>query len=146
MNIPLPYGGYWVKIKYGKPANRIFFEEDFEGKDEIIFRPTLEENQNKIPVVSAQMIRQKEIEGDKRINLKIPQKLINPDPLIAKYKENLDLRKKYPDNYSIGYENHLDIRVTGAQHQRAILIMDTLIKAMKCRGHDVHINDRLVLK
>ncbi|MFZ4414624.1 MAG: hypothetical protein ACOYOV_16190, partial [Bacteroidales bacterium] len=61
----------------------------------------------------------------------------NPDKLIVLYKQHLILSKK--SSYSGWDSQYLSIRVKGEQLKRAILIMDTFIKAIKLRGHDIQI-------
>lgn len=136
LEIPTPSFGYWVKKKFGKPVTVTPFNANFQGSN-TVFLTAIDINDEVILKDTSLKIRQKEIELDKGIRLKIPEKLFNPDLLIRKFKENLILRKRKDHDYYSGYDDHLNINVDGEQLNRAILIMDTFIKAIKYRGYNI---------
>lgn len=142
MNIPTPDSGYWMKKQFGKPVEVKEFITEFEGEETINLLSVKEGEEVMLLPKSPILLKQKEIEEDTGINLQIPERLHNPHPLIAKYKENMILRKKHYRDYNVGYDNHLSINVGDEHEHRALLIMDTLIKAIKHRGHDIKIVNR----
>ena len=143
--IPIPYRGYWAKIKYGKPVKVPPFNSNFQSND-LVYLTTIDISDEFAQTPSLLKIRQKEIELDKDIKLTIPERLSRPDPLIRKYKENLTLKKRKSIDYYFDYDNHLSIHVEDNQLNRALLIMDTFIKAIKHRGHVIKvINSATVL-
>ena len=142
MAIPLPVVGYWMKKQFGKSVVVIPLDENYKGRNIVSLIPIPGSESVVIPIESPIKIRQNKIEADKGINLKIPERLHNPDPLIVQYKQNLILRKQKDYRYENGYENHLNINVTSNQEKRALQIMDTLIKALKSRQDDVKVISR----
>lgn len=141
MEIPLPKAGYWAKKQYGKKVIVKPLKQNSNVNDKV--RLTLNETQgDNLFRDSPLKIKQNEIETDIGIKLKVPERLYNPDPLITNFNENLIHRKKYHGGYFWTYGDHLSINVEGNQLNRAILIMDTFIKAIKLRGHYIKIGDR----
>jgi len=133
MSIPLPKAGHWEKLRAGKP---VFVEElpttyTEEQEVELFLREEGDEGV-KVPQSPETALR-KEIENDPTLSLAVPLKLSNPDELIIAYKNSL--KEKYPD-----YRSILNIRVSQENLDRALRFMDTLIKCLRKRGHNVFID------
>lgn len=84
--------------------------------------------------------RIQEIENDPRVNLKVPNKLVDVDPLIAEAKKGLSK----PDGRSswllenegvVSNTGSLQIRVAPNNVDRALRLFDTIIKVFRARGH-----------
>lgn len=88
-NIPLPKSGHWMKIQFGKPVIIEELDEVFSGPDEILFNESDTEEVNISAAATPLALLKKEIENDKRVSLKVPDKLINPDKLIVETKNAL---------------------------------------------------------
>ena len=141
--IPIPKSGHWMKLKYGKSVIIEKFEENYKGSSEI----SMFENKNSITNSNKELspISQLkiEIESDKNISLKVPDRLINPDSLIVSVKDALSKLQGYSSyGNRIKAWDEINIHVTKEIMGRALRFMDTLIKAIKGRGHDVNIINR----
>jgi len=75
MVIPLPGPGYWSKIKHDKPVERDELPSGYKGKKEVDLSFKSEDD----PFVR----KHNEILNDKRLDLRVPKTLSNPDPLIS---------------------------------------------------------------
>jgi len=137
MFIPIPKSGYWSKMKFGKPVKIEKLPEGYKGKLEVNFSVKMDEDPiiNETPLVHLQ----KQIENDNRLNLRVPSLITNPDKLIIAYREFMSQRKiltDYRDIYKMKGAN-LNINVNRDNTERALRFMDTLIKALRVRGHDI---------
>lgn len=79
------------------------------------------------------------VESDSTINLKVPEKLINPHPLVVgmKYPKPQSTRFNPSSNKIFNEGETLDFAVSKKNLQRAMLILDTFIRAVEKRGHSV---------
>lgn len=81
-----------------------------------------------------------EIENDPRVNLKVPERLVNPDPLVVEAKKGLSKNGDH-SSWSLKHEGvvsnsgSLSIRVAPKNVDRALRLFDTVIKVFKARGH-----------
>jgi len=144
MDIPLPKGGYWSKVKVGKPVDKKELPENYQGEQQIELSLRVEGESSIELELSPEMQLQKEIEQDIELNLSISSELVNPDTLIVNAQKSLSKKSDY---YKVGDLLHtpsgqLDIRVSPEGVLRALCFMDTFIKAMKKRGHNFLINDK----
>lgn len=131
MSVPMPGPGYWSKIRYGKTAERVELPSGYTGKNKVYL--SAEDDTN--PLVA----KQKEIMADSRVNLIVSRNLTNPDPLVLATKESLNrqvMSYRYKDLVECE-QGKLDIRVTKHNIGRALKILDTLIKAVKLKGHEI---------
>lgn len=149
MEIPVPPAGYWAKIQFGKKVKKTALSANYSGEETARLQLRDENNpaaDRNSP--SPRTLKIQEVERDESLSLQIPEKLLKPDPLIAQTKSILSKQK--PDGYnyigivSSSYEG-LDIRVAKTNVDRALLFFDTLIKALKARGHSVEIRNRKTL-
>jgi hypothetical protein len=139
MSIPLPKAGHWEKIKAGKKGIIEVLSLDYNGKEELelSLRPegdnTIEDPPSDIEIL------QKEIESDPNISLEIPDKLLNPDEIIIQLKRKFDesAKKKYLMNGVFTIFDPIKVSVSPTLVNRTLLFMDTLIKAVKKRGHTI---------
>ena len=128
MFIPQPKSDYWVKIRFNKPVVKTKLPENSGNINEVNFND-LEDFINDKTSKQIQ-IRQieKNILKDTRLNLYVPKKLKKPDDLI----------KTKIDN-STPYYQRIDIRTSGNLENRALRIMDTFIKNIRLRGHQISV-------
>jgi len=81
-----------------------------------------------------------EIENDQRVNLKVPDRLVDPDPLVIEAKRGLS---KHDEHSSWSLKNEgvvsnsglLLIRVAPNNVDRALRLFDAIIKVFRARGH-----------
>ncbi|HUM50618.1 MAG TPA: hypothetical protein PK431_02345 [Chitinophagales bacterium] len=142
-NIPTPLNGHWTKLQFNKPVTIISLPDKENENQEIIFKSKINESGIIEKELSPLKTQQLEIENHLQAKLILPQKLSNPDKLIIAAKDELTRKDKYVDNglVSCRYEG-LDIKVSKQNISRALLIMDTLIKALQARNHEIKINNR----
>lgn len=142
-NIPTPLNGHWSKLEFNKPVTIIPLPDKENEKLEIEFKVKINISGYVVKELSPLKIQQLEIEKHLDTKLIVPQKLSNPDKLIIAAREELTRKDKYEDNglVSCRYEC-IDIKVSKQNTQRALLIMDTLIKALQVRNHEIKIRNR----
>lgn len=144
-NIPLPKSGHWMKIQFGKPLDIEPFNENYDGPNDVSLSES--PNPENIITVSAELTPlealKTEIENDKKVSLVVPDRLTNPDKLIVSLKKELEERTGYSsDGNRIKAWDQLSVLVTKANVGRALRFMDTLIKAIRARGHDIEVRNR----
>jgi hypothetical protein len=139
MVIPIPENGYWSKLKFGKQVEIKPLPEDYTGKNEMeLFE---KEIGDKIVSETGNNSNSVHDEGTNNPYI-VPVKLTKPDILIVNTKEYFDAGERfywrsgfrYPDRTDV-----LDIDTTQKTFPRALRIMDTLIKILRDRGHDIEI-------
>jgi formylmethanofuran dehydrogenase subunit C len=83
----------------------------------------------------------KQLETDESLKITVPVKLVNPDKLIAEVEDDIFKRRVWNKNEDIVYNSsgYLSIRVSPKNIHRALIVLDTLIKVLKQRGHSVTI-------
>lgn len=143
-SIPLPQNGHWQKVKFGRKVVKPLLSSDYSGSQEITLTIRSEINQ-KIPgALSPLTIQRNEVENNIQSKLIVPEKLKNPDSLVIAAKNALISGRT--DSYLyIGTvscsRSDLDTRVAKTNIPRALRFWDTLIKALRARGHDVLIKN-----
>jgi hypothetical protein len=81
-----------------------------------------------------------EIENDPRVSLAVPEKLINPDPLVMEAKKGLSKHDEHSswllkNEGVVSNTGSLQIRVAPSNIDRALRLFDTIIKVFRARGH-----------
>ncbi len=144
MNIPLPPNGYWQKFRYGKPVKKEKLPTEHNGRPEVVLKPRTENCNDVSSKMSAQSALVNEIMGDKKLNLEVPERLSSrPDPLITSTREYKDAVKRY--DWRRGGQHPvrkdvLNIQVSDDGLSRAYRLMDTIIKLLRSRNHEVNIS------
>lgn len=138
MEIPLPKNGHWQKIQFGKKVDQSPLPAAYSGKQEIYLAFRTEGAEEFTDTQSVLKTKQIEVESDLKNKLAVPDKLTNPDKLIIAARESLNRKDSYMDRgmvYCIRGE--LDIKVSKSNISRALRLLDSLIKALRARGHDI---------
>jgi hypothetical protein len=131
----MPYLGYWQKLKYNKQIIKPILSEKQSTQKDIKFQSTGIYNPNTNKAANSTPIP----------ILKIPIKLVNPDPLVKKASLKM-MKQKQSQNYlypGLIYSgnNSAAICVTKDNISRSLKIMDTFIKYFKGLGHKVYIEN-----
>jgi hypothetical protein len=134
-DIPMPDNGYWIKLKFNKPVQKVKLNPNFGGVDKIVF--TIREAGNSVNVDQTPLtIRTKEIENDPHAPLIVPDKISKPDILTLQTKEYWRESKG-----SVFYDKYIKlrypIRVSVKDRERALRFMDTFAKLLRYRGHTI---------
>lgn len=142
MNIRTPKMGHWMKVKYSKPSTIPVLTEDDQLKlDTVVMLKekseiTTKESNDNLSIL------EKEIIKDPNLSLKVPSRLVNPDKMIllAQAHFNSYHSRTMPGRRLTISRDILDIAVASENIGRALRFMDTLIKALKARGHTIEAN------
>jgi hypothetical protein len=142
-NIPLPKSGYWSKLKFNKKVKKEQLPKgDDTVKIELYIRKEGQESINH-PNSERAKIKQ-EIESNKELSFKVPDRLSNPHKYILAtqvYHKELKERDRTRDwNKKLDSTNALSVNVSDKIYSRALRFMDTLLKLMEKRGHTVKIS------
>jgi len=143
LNIPVPKAGHWSKIRHGKTVAQQILPDIYEGKESITLILRREDETGTKFSLSPQLALKNKIHAELKDFLKVQTRLTNPDPLVlATQKELSQMNKSYRFEGMIRTDEHvLNIRVTPKLVGRALRFMDTLIKALRLRGHDLKVDN-----
>jgi hypothetical protein len=141
MNIPIPAMGHWQKIQYGKQVIVTRLPAKYEGKDEITLGEKGEGDINiDSPIVQQRKLIQS-IDNTKDLPLTVPDRLPSkPDNLIRSTMDFFDAVGRYYKSHHGTFPdriNVLSIQVPEESRPRALRLLDTIIKVLRSRKHDV---------
>src|SRR4030043_58576 len=141
MNIPIPAMGHWQKIQYKKKVTIIKFPEKYDGKDEIILHEKGSDNtETDSPLAQLRRLT-RSIEDTKDLQLIVPDRMSSrPDILIKSTMDYYDAVRRYYKSHHGTYPdriNVLNIQVQEESRPRAFRLLDTIIKVLMSRNHDV---------
>jgi hypothetical protein len=139
LDIPIPENGHWSKLKFGKQVEIKPLPEDYTGKNEVELYE--KEIGDKIVSETGRNSNNVKDEGTND-TYSVPTKLNKPDILILNTKEYFDAGSSFywRHNHRFPEQNDvLDIDTTHKTFPRALRIIDTLIKILRDRGHDIEI-------
>jgi hypothetical protein len=130
MNIPKPPRGYWAKVRRGHKLPRPPLPPDStSARTQVVIHPPKPRPPRPDPPPPA---------GP---DIPVPTQLHDPHRLVARTAAVLKKQKPGRDGIVFPYgDGALKIEVSEASRERALLIMDTLVKALEQRGHAVAIN------
>ena len=141
MNIPIPAMGHWQKVQYGKRVIVTKLPTKYEGKDEITLDEKGEDDINVDSPIVQQRILIQSIENTKDLPLKVPDRLSSrPDKLIRSTMDYYVAVRRYYRSHNGTYPdriNVLNIQVNEESRPRAFRLLDTIIKVLRSRKHDI---------
>ncbi len=141
MQIPCPKAGHWQKLQYNKPYEKIKLPSNYTGENQITLRFRKEGDLNSKINYTPERKLAIEIEKNFSNQLIVPNKLINPHNLIVDTKKAFEEKHKdYRYHLIVAYNSKLSVCVSEENIGRALRIMDTFIKVMEIRGHQLCIN------
>jgi len=140
LNVPTPGVGYWAKLAYGKAPVRPALPA-WDGPEEITcteYKPIRDAAASQ---ASEGTDTEPQADGKRVVVVPVPATLTSPHKLVAETLRALRRRKPDPWNhYLLRDREHLDVRVSVEQVDRAMRIMDGLLKALEARGYTVAVN------
>lgn len=140
MEVPLPSNGYWTKLRFGKIENRIELSKDYSGEPFAVLRQRIDGA--KILITEKELFQER-IKKEVEPLLQVPRQLIDPDPRIVRAQRILTEVTPYSrDEVMRSCYGELDISVSKSNIDRALRIMDTLVKCFNARGYRTIQNDR----
>lgn len=137
MNIPLPKSGYWVKLRYGKHVESTPLSSNYSGTNIATILP--QELANKMSPLE-KLTTEIQMSGALLVVL---EKLSNPHHLILLAKKGLakgDNAAWWNQGLIASGLGNLDIKCSKDLISRSLRIMDTNVKALEARGHEIHIS------
>ncbi|MBW8331102.1 MAG: hypothetical protein K0M40_03695 [Prolixibacteraceae bacterium] len=140
INIPLPAIGHWQKVQYGYKVIQPKLPEKFTGNNIIKLDYRKEDGSHVEPGQSPKSILKQEILKNQKIPFIVPERLSNPDPLIIQAQNTLVIEKRKSFNFKGVVETksgELNIRVAPSNVGRTLRFMDTFIKLLRSRNHDI---------
>jgi hypothetical protein len=135
--VPIPFNGYWQKLKYNKPVKPEKLPAFIMEKDAIELPLRGVENPFNADV-SPETLLVRQIKDDPKAPLTVPEELDKPHFLIKETKRHWAAVKKHKADYS--FKNPfscLSIYVEKDTQPRALRLFDSLIKLLEYRGHNV---------
>ncbi|ANE50629.1 hypothetical protein [Flavisolibacter tropicus] len=143
MNIPLPKAGHWEKLKHGKPVDKIKLPTTYSGASEVRLSLRNEDDVDNISKKESVHALVKQLQANSELKFVVPDRLTSPDPLIASAKVSLSRKEASYGPYQgviSTSRGELTIRVSPQNISRALRILDTLIKALRSRGHTIEVD------
>lgn len=146
-SIPRPPVGYWQKLKAGKKVRRPALPNPKPDEPTTVrMSGTFIEESDKIRqeeqlALFSEVRPLLEAETRPENKITVPRSLNSPDPLIVRTMADLK-KEKYPRRYGrveAGQEGTLDVRVKKELIERAMRILNTLLKALAQRGYKVSV-------
>ena len=145
MNIPKPGLGYWARIQAGQKIPRTPLPPLApHGYDSIwVIELSDEEQARKLAIAKESAIEKFPID-----DIEPDPILTNPHRLIKEANETLSKKPAKTDERGIliASKKILDISVSQSSLERALLIMDALVKAMTKYGITIHVDENTSLK
>jgi hypothetical protein len=146
LEVPLPMQGHWSRIQFGKPVERIPLPElSAETQAELAAAETAPPDLKESRQVHEPPIL---FPGEKEQSFAVPDRLINPDKLTIAAEHTLRSRitKPNPEFGTVHTDlGQLNIRVSPGNINRALRIMDTLVKCWRRRGYRIEFDGRDML-
>jgi hypothetical protein len=140
LNIPLPGAGFWIKVEHGHKFTPPPLPSLMPGQPEEHLV-----TQQKPPIYIAPDSDAHRLilsEKNQEKTIEVTQRLTKPHPLVARTEAALKRRKPDDKGLVSPYEKGcLDVTVSPTLVNRALRILDTLIKTMETRGYKVSIKD-----
>lgn len=139
--IPLPSRGHWAIIKAGRAIKTPPLPTRNAGQPAVLHFSVLENPPPKARIVDAPA----------EPPVEVPTQLNKPHPLVADLKAAAKGKKEDKGVLPLNYHKVLRVRTSTSQLQRALFLLDTLIKQFQERGYKVRISEEreeteLVLK
>lgn len=136
IRVPVPGRGYWRKKEVGQPVRRAPLPKlpPAAGSEmrEVVFRPPVPGNNDGS---DGPIARQERFEADEEHRIKVPEALSAPHPLVAQ--TVAALRRAKPDTQGCLQPKGpcLAVQVTLDSADRALCVLDALLKALDVRGY-----------
>lgn len=137
LRVPLPGRGYWAKAKAGKILPRTQLPQVGDGKLPYVTLRRLEPAQRQLRSEA----QQKADEAKKAVVV-VPSELVDAHPLVRAAAKRLKRRDRWTDEKGLrsAPAEVLHIEVTRGALDRALLIVDTLIKQLAGQSISVHVD------
>lgn len=138
LEVPIPWRGYWQKKEAGHKVKRTPLPRQTQRNGtphELLIRPKRTAASNPEPDDDSPVAVQRRYEADPQRAIVVPDELVSPHPLVALTIKAM--RGAKVDEYGLiapRLGGCLDVRTSIAQADRAMRIMDALIRACEARA------------
>jgi hypothetical protein len=140
-NVPIPFNGYWQKLKYNKPVKPEKLRAFLTEKDAIELPVRGADNPFNTDV-SHETLLVRQIKDDPKAPIVVPDEIAKPHELVKETKRYWTDAKKHKNDYSYRSAfSSLCINVEKPHQARALRFFDTLIKLLEYRGHKVIVRE-----
>ena len=138
-NIPLPPRGHWAKVRAGQHPKRPHLKPlPGDSSPQI----TIQGNPKPPEALTDETARLIEAEDLEEAKIVVPDQLTDPHPDVARAAKSLHISRTDPHSVLTPRARpRLDIRVYQASLDRALRIMDALVKGLEARGYQVEVDD-----
>ena len=138
MRVPLPGRGYWAKKQFGKTVRRIPLPKlppsTGSGiRDFIVRKPDVSADTDE--TATGPVAEQARFESDDANRIQVADALTDPHPLIARTVAALRRAKPNEQGYLVPTSPSLDVYVSLDGADRAMCILDALLKGLDDRGY-----------
>ncbi|PKV51898.1 hypothetical protein ATE84_3998 [Aquimarina sp. MAR_2010_214] len=139
-DIPVPKMGYWQKLKHNKKVLKPPLLETNKTYKNIKL-PIRIKGQESITKMTEINLLVHEIKNNKKLLIKVPEKLYKPEKITAATKDYFKRKQKskYPYKVEEPKEGLLSLSVSDNLVNRGLRFWDTLIKLLIQRGHKVEV-------
>lgn len=150
-NVPLPYLGYWSKLKFNKKAVKTKLPKQDDNPEIILDNKNPKLYTRDHPISKLALIKTSILESTD-LNLAVPDKLSKPHKFTRATKEYHErvkvVRKRGGWHNDLDKTNVLSIKVSENLYARALRIMDTLIKLIEITRDQITIgyDARVIVK
>lgn len=131
-DIPMPYAGYWAKVKFGKKTTKIKLPKSKNNPEKLIVIEVIE---NKVKSIKYNVGSLPHILTNKDLKFKVSSQLDNPDKLVIETQNKLSKSYKNYDNPDVDmvctYRGALGLEVSRSMLSRVLRIYDNMIKNCK---------------
>jgi hypothetical protein len=142
LNVPQPPVGYWQRLRFGRSINILPLPDLVPGGEAVV---TISPNASKrsFGPRSPEVLRQVAEEGKPENRIEVGNNLQNPHLLVRQTKRSLEGGgvDQYGRLWARRNQPCLDICVTPSTLDRALRIMDSLLKALEARKLEVKITN-----
>jgi len=138
MEIPIPSGGYWSKLRWGITSEIVALPLDYSGEDHV---DLYQKEPGDPDIIKDHDNASDECNTEPRY--RVPGRLTDPDKLTMDAKEYFEANSGRPWAGSVRIlqgKEILSIDVQNTNLNRALRIFDTVIKILRSRGHDISFN------
>jgi hypothetical protein len=136
MNVPTPSSGFWTRKQLDMEVTIPPLPPVEPGEpEEFVFAPKKSPVEAEIGTEALRIIASKK---DTRPMIEVAERLVKPHPLVSTTEAVLEAAK--PDDKGLVFpreEGCLDVTVSPTHMNRALKIMDALIKALNAKGYEV---------
>jgi len=139
LGVPLPNRGFWARKQAGQSPRRPPLPKAKAGQDQNVQLRRLDDDAQ----IAFAEAKQKAVEAKKTMEgIECPIELVDPHPLIRAATNRLKRKTGWDHHKGLrsAPDEILNIEVTEGSLDRALLIMDVLIKAMASRSGELRIN------